>query len=578
MATFNPSLTTWNRLEPRPRTNDLLPSLAARVRDPAWFLFRQWQTGEFAGQDVGSPAFVTVGTTTSEMTAWNVTGRSTSKPLNKASPLEKQALAEPFSAHDLSLSVEIGLTFRGLLAEQGLTETTFKLFRDAYPIAAPGPMPFNQPDAATTGFLAVCGAAALDGSAVYGAAKQGTVTVPIPPGDQAKVTAALTNLISWVQKVWGDLGEHDPDAWAPRRLEYTVQIQAESPDATGIVLDAHPDRSGELPWSAFDVAPTTVAAPGPAPAPQRRTMIPGHVRFRGIAAPRFWDFESNELALPSVKPELRDVGKVMTLDFMLIHGADWFVVPIEQTLGTLARVDALVVTDVFGAQISVGRADALTAAPSPSRWTMFTPATPTALAPFFVASPTAGNAAVFGPTLERVRFARDEVANMVWGIENATASPIGRPRPGPERDAAQDQVAPVTPGPSTDTTSPLRYQVETKVPVHWVPFLGVSNPIVDIERAAMVRPDVPQDPSLPPHFVPVLPIGKILNPEALPAGSNYQLADEEVPRDGVVVERVVVRSRWTDGSRHLWISRRRQTGAGETASALRFDLAIPTEK
>jgi len=168
---------------------------------------------------------------------------------------------------------------------------------------------------------------------------------------------------------------------------------------------------------------------------------------------------------------------------------------------------------------------------------------------------------------------------MVWGIENALASPIGRPRPGNERDAAQDQVAPVTPGPSADKTSPLRYQVETKVPVHWVPFLGVGNPIVEIERAAMVRPQVPQDTTQAPHFVPVLALGKILNPnpqKMVPPGSNYRLADEEVPRDGLEIERVVFRSRWIDGSTHLWIGRRRHTGAGETASALRFDVALPT--
>ena len=104
-------------------------------------------------------------------------------------------------------------------------------------------------------------------------------------------------------------------------------------------------------------------------------MVPGHVRFRGIASPRFWDFESNELAIPSVRPEVRDVGKVLALDFLLIHGADWFVAPITQPVGTLARVDALVVTDVFGAQTSISRADALASAPSMNRWTTFTPAT-----------------------------------------------------------------------------------------------------------------------------------------------------------------------------------------------------------
>lgn len=576
-----PSVTTWNRLEPRPRSSTLLPSIAARVRDPAWFLCRQWQTGELSGQDAGSPAFITVATTTSNMTGWSAGG--TTGALDPGTPLEKQVMAEPFPTNDLALSVEIGQTLRALLPQFGLTDTAYTIFLGLYPLDAPPPVAFNPLDSGTTGFLTVCQGQALDGTAVYAAAKAGTVDLTqFPDPDRPYVTDALNALIDWVKTVWGDLGDTDPIGWVSKRLEYQLQVQAEAPDATGVVLDAHPDRSGELPWSSFDVSSATLAPPGPAPVQTRTTLVPGHVRFRGIASPRFWDFEGNELALPTVKPEARDVGKVLALDFMLIHGADWFVAPLTQPVGTLARVDALVVTDVFGAQASISRADALGSGPSLSRWTMFTPATTTALAPFFVCPPTAGAAAAVGPTLESVRFARDDMALMVWGIENATASPIGRPRPGNERDAAQDQIAPITPGKSTDTTSPLRYQVETKVPVHWIPFLGAENPVLNIQLAEMSRPIVPPIPPTqsnpnPPLFTGVPPVGKVLNPKVLALGdTNYKIPDEEVPRDGLEVERVVFRTRWTDGSTHLWIARRRHTGAGETASALRFDLALPT--
>jgi hypothetical protein len=81
----------------------------------------------------------------------------------------------------------------------------------------------------------------------------------------------------------------------------------------------------------------------------------------------------------------------------------------------------------------------------------------------------------------------------------------------------------------------------------------------------------------PPPFTGVPPIGKILNPKVLEPGvTNYRIPDEEIPRDGMEVERVVFRTRWIDGSTHLWVARRRFSGAGETASALRFDLALPT--
>ena len=51
----------WNRLEGRPRTTDFERSLRAEVRDPLWFLTRQWQFGEFQGEDAASPIDVALG-------------------------------------------------------------------------------------------------------------------------------------------------------------------------------------------------------------------------------------------------------------------------------------------------------------------------------------------------------------------------------------------------------------------------------------------------------------------------------------------------------------------------------------
>src|SRR5215467_11149899 len=50
-----PSITSWMRLEPRSRSADMKTSLQARIYDPLWLLGRQWQLGEFQGEDNGSP-------------------------------------------------------------------------------------------------------------------------------------------------------------------------------------------------------------------------------------------------------------------------------------------------------------------------------------------------------------------------------------------------------------------------------------------------------------------------------------------------------------------------------------------
>jgi len=50
-----PSVTSWLRLEPRNRDTEMNTSLQARIYDPLWMLTRQWQFGEFQGEDNGSP-------------------------------------------------------------------------------------------------------------------------------------------------------------------------------------------------------------------------------------------------------------------------------------------------------------------------------------------------------------------------------------------------------------------------------------------------------------------------------------------------------------------------------------------
>jgi hypothetical protein len=50
-------LRVFTRLEPRLRETEFDDALAARVHDPMFMLGRQWQFGEFAGEDGGSAVF-----------------------------------------------------------------------------------------------------------------------------------------------------------------------------------------------------------------------------------------------------------------------------------------------------------------------------------------------------------------------------------------------------------------------------------------------------------------------------------------------------------------------------------------
>src|SRR5687767_10110236 len=52
-ARLFPTVTLWNRLEGRPRTENFARALKAEVRDALWMLTKQWHMGEFFGDDAG---------------------------------------------------------------------------------------------------------------------------------------------------------------------------------------------------------------------------------------------------------------------------------------------------------------------------------------------------------------------------------------------------------------------------------------------------------------------------------------------------------------------------------------------
>lgn len=573
-----------SRVEARPRDNDLRRALAAEIRDPLWFLCRQWQMGEFAGEDTGSLAYIKYLGAVSGIPRWMKNGVET--PLDPLKPLERQTLREPF-APDLSMQVELAQDFADLLLAEvkdaALTRSFLDAFRGIadYQIKVPSDTNDLDPvDPATRRFLQVTAARSLNGYALYtlgaggGSLPDGITT---DPDRTAQIKAALTALVTRANDVFGELGVGDPAAWRKDRLEYHLEVIGVDPAGHGnATLDAHPGSDGEYEWFSFDVTGKDTAAVEDAPTQVAFSMVPARVQFDGMPAPRFWNFEENRLALPDITAERDDLVKIMTADFMLVHSNDWYAIPYAQSVGTLARTQYILVRDVFGKLTVVHRADQDATAPGTDRWTMFSIADRSGpgetLADYFILPPSPGPAMQLGTVLEDVRFGRDEMANMAWGIERITTSAIGEPRSGRDRDGEIDaRRKPAAPAPTTDF--PLRYAIESEVPANWIPLLPIQsdagNPSITLQRGAAVK-----QTSTGSGVVPSL--SNILNPP--PSASPYAIQEEEVPRAGLKVERVVFRSRWINGTNHIWVQRRRSTGAGESQSGLRFDQALPNVK
>ena len=565
------SITTFWRITPRPRHADLTNSMAARIRDPLWFIARQWQFGEFRGEDAASPAFVRLATVTSQIDQWRAVGQPAT-PLRADKPLEWLVETEPFSP-DLATRVELGQEFEALLRENGAADLC-PTFRQAYPLqwppdADPARREDYDNDQETTRFLSVCQGRALDGFSLYQSIQKAQGGIPAEVPQAAAAAPAITAFLAWVADVFGAIGTDDSPCWKPDRLEYEAEVLATGPTGSAVVLSTHPDRDGNFDWFAYDLKK------GAEPAlPQskivRETVVtqPIHVRFKGMPNARWWDFESSVTDFGTIDPQKRDLAKLMVIDFMVLHGNDWYQVPLHQDLGTIRWLDYLMVHDVFGGTTAIPRADARKASEA-DFWTMFSTAAeddPTGVAGFLVLPPTAASAIQESDALEEVRFVRDEMHDMVFAIEHATENGIGEPWLGHERSVVA-KPGQTSQGKPADGKPPLRYQLQTTVPKNWIPFVAVALDALAerfvLERAAMLQDE---------NKLPAEPFGRILRP---PGMNPYQVEEQEVPRTGVRITRVANRSRWTNGTTHLWVARRKGPGAGEANSGLRYDLAQP---
>ncbi len=270
----------------------------------------------------------------------------------------------------------------------------------------------------------------------------------------------------------------------------------------------------------------------------------------------------------------------MVAEFALLYGNNWFVVPVQQPVSSLAEIEGVLVTDVFGWRFLVSAATPSSGGAWTS-WDLFSLSprgidnAPTPL-PQHLFIPSTAGPIQDGAPLEAVALVRDESADMVWGVEQRIPDGLGGSQDGTEAArrfrVALDALLPAPPPPDPDAPV-LRYVLGTEVPESWIPFLPVHRPHqtreVRLQRASMPR-FVPGEPPMS-----VRPRTSILRPGLAPDDTQtepYFVNEEEVPRAGAVVRGALRRARWHDGSTVVWHGRTVSTGRGETDSGLRFDV------
>ena len=556
-----PAVTQHNRLEGRPRTERFDRALRAEVRDALWMLSRQWQMGEFAGDDAGSPVTARLTMRADPITSVRLNG-GPDEPFDAAAPLEARVEARPLEP-GLDLRLVLGRQWLKMIA--GLADVR-AAFSARYKIDAPDltdpadVLVASDPvvaSAFTTASRRMDGVKLLEHLRAGGHAWDGIGALD---GLRDETDAIAGRFVTWAARL-----VHVPEqqgAWVPDRLEYRFSCAAGGRE---LVADAF--HHGRLDWYALDAAPATDDEEPPQG--ETSVVLPAPVAFEGMPNTRWWAFEDGRTNFADVTADTTDLGRLLLLEFALVYANDWFVVPCTLPTGTVATVQGLEVTDVFGARTTVGPANR-------DGWAMF--ALAGASDEGLVLLPSTAGALEARP-LEQVALVRDEVANMVWGVERVVPLPTGEGGSGAEAGRLvrsfweaelQRRFGGDPPGEVPGAPGALvRYEVMRGVPEHWIPFVGVHVPgddrEIQLQRAAMLRLlQGDRDPQ------PVRPRTSLLR-EGLDDGGAYLLHEEEVPRAGIHVSQALARARARDGRPWVWLGARKQVGRGEGSSGLEFD-------
>jgi hypothetical protein len=596
-----PSITTWNRLEARPSSQNFERALHAEVRDALWMLTKQWQMGEFHGSDAGSPVFAKLLLATTRLTKYRPAGGA-AQHFDSSIPLETKVERRPVPLHRqqqilaLDLRLVMARQWFALIADVADYRDAFQ---KAYPIAKPDPTQSqdvdvcSHPEAWDT-FQALAGRA-MDGGALLeylladsshhaydGVA--GVLTIHHHPLDDR-----AQRFLTWAARFLTQPSSDKDDAWVPDHLDYQFAASAPLPNGTEKVYVADDYSSGRLDWYSLDLDPsvatlgtvpgsTTTGLPADAPV----TTIPVPVSFSGMPNTRWWAFEDHSTNFGDIDASTTDLAKLLFMEFALVYSNDWFVIPCTLTSGALAQVRGLAVTNVFGERLWIEAADQ-GADNAWGRWSMFTinmrnaPAGSSSADTTLLLLPTLASAQP-GPTQEEVFLVRDEVADMAWGVEKTVQLAGGISRPGGEvAKQTFNFLQALIPGGGTPPAmaAAARYEAMNSVPENWIPFIPVhipnDNREIQLQRAAMPRILVAD----PDPAQKVQPLTSLLRQGLdLTPARTYFLHEEEVPRAGARLTQYYTRSRWTQGQVYTWLRVQKQTGRGEASSGLAFDRSV----
>lgn len=627
---FSRHFTAWTRVEPRCRRDDFSRGLQARIADPLWSLGRQWQTAEFEAEDAGSPV---------HMKVRYATQRRPDEPIEAPPmPLEVQVERE-----HLGLTwrdrVQIGQRFEQLLRDATKDESAVMAYRDykeqdacVFRLAAPGTeQGWAQIDRPTRRFLKLAHGRVIDGAAVL--ARMELEGLPLIGGlTPSQLEEVAKGLRTWCLALGIQPSPQRSAAWRnPQldyRFDYELAVAPNNPSAQPAPLKfvAPEYRNGDLDWHTFNLTGTV---PQDWKFADSAPMMPSRASVGGTSS-RWWAFEDAAIDFGNINVSRPDLARLFLMEYVLVHGDDWYVVPLSVQMPCAVCVERVFVMNVFGEWIHAlparnGKADpmrrfdlfGLSRASDSTKAGLHDPKEASASVgdkSLLLIPPMAGHRQE-SPALEEVRFLRDEGANKVWAVEHVVRNGIGRSMDGfdgqgeqvqrlrelrlseleallraartklkdtrlgdAERKRLNDEckafdevITEFRDGSKPSGSDLPRYRLSTTVSNNWFPFAPFRAKTATGEQRVVLRRAQMLGNTSDKQASLIPAMTRLLD---LEEDSVMWLEEASVTRSGVSVQLTGQRVRWNDGMTYVWKGRKVLIGKGEGRSGLTFDVVM----
>jgi hypothetical protein len=365
-----PSITGFTRLETQPTAVSMKIGLQAPVADPLWMLSRQWQFNEFQGEDAGTPLNVTFAVEGTPVDAFRPgKGDAPWQALERGGPpIETRVEAEPVWKTHPRFRGEAGLQLLRMAAS-----ALSKALLQHYALELPIP---TDPQADQSGLL---WATILDRRTVD-AQKLLSDLTPLRGGD-GKLTGLPPALLGADAAAKASSTTGSPDrsrhlrrsadnpAWQRNRLEYAFSLRtgrvAVGANAVRLAADEYTD--GHVDWESFEAESLAAQGEPQAGAFAVEQRHPTPVRYPGMPADRYWEFEDASVNFAGAEAGVTDLLRMSITEFALTFGNDWFLVPVRLPVGALYHVTRFEVVDSFGIRAVAGPVQNVNQTP----WEMF---------------------------------------------------------------------------------------------------------------------------------------------------------------------------------------------------------------